>query len=1095
MRNLKKFLALVLAMMMTLSLMVTVNASSFEDYDSIGDTYKEAVNVLSALDIIKGYGEDDPNEGKFLPKNPITRAEVAAMLYRIAHNDPDESQASIYKDYNWFPDVKPNNWFAGVVNYCANATYLKGYPDGSFGPGKNVTGYEVLAMVLRVVGYGQNGEFEGSGWQIRTASYGRIAGLTKNIKEGTLGQPATREMVAEIMFQALQADLVEYNMFQSYHPAKELLPNNAETREAYADALEDGRLELPLNTDLMYVNYGIVGKSKNLSFDDFGRPSVAWVRDESTDVTVCSDHTGAVAEKHGDAEKYVPNAALETETGVIAFTVRMPAVKTYDNAVTECQVAKDVTGDKTLDWKNIAEVLNGNGEATLDGTSGTALGKTHTMDYDAADFGTSAVDHKDGTTFDALHTSDKWIGATGRTTEIYDVRGYNVVDKNGETQSYIFVYADTFLGEVTNITEAILDPNDHVIKPATATVKLGNNAGGTDALVTLSVTTGVSSYKVGDLVLIQTVDGGDTTAIDGIQKLPVGAKVPAKPEDVPQTADNFGDCADVGRADIKRVTIQATVGLQDDKTGIISTDSETIYASNTFLAAKNANAPTVLKDWYDVDVATNGITNSMIGRTYDLVLDQHGYIVGMKEVLTIDSTVGVITGIDTDRAGMGKYVSVVEAYMTDGSTKTFNVINMTEDEFDKIAIAPATINTKAFEFFANSAAADDIWAESGLYGEAMGVGSLVMFKQCRVDGVDVWYFADTSDLTTPDNSTTGNKFLWNAAGTDSKKFGAVGKPLTKDTGAIKTGNALTLETVLDLDGNPTNISKQLDNKSIVFVAEPEYAYNSGNANEGKNSVKYNVFEGFKKLPTITAGNNVASADPAITANTYSNILYQQLIHNPEYVLVYPQNLAVEYIIRGQSTITVDDSYLVLSRGATYATYSEYNVLKNGEKTTLSVSNSNDTLNLAIETAMTTGKLLTVTGRNGAGHVISVETVAALAQGGNDVAIDNCGGVANATGADPLVEGANTVLFGENDGVLNFVDAGGTTNRVDNKALTVADNCTVQLVNLGTGAVKDINMSVAKTYINKESTKLQDYCDFTFELDQYGYVCSLYVIEQ
>ncbi len=1085
MRNLKKFLALVLAMMMTLSLMVTVNASSFEDYDSIGDTYKEAVNVLSALDIIKGYGEDDPNEGKFLPKNPITRAEVAAMLYRIAHNDPDESQASIYKDYNWFPDVKPNNWFAGVVNYCANATYLKGYPDGSFGPGKNVTGYEVLAMVLRVVGYGQNGEFEGSGWQIRTASYGRIAGLTKNIKEGTLGQPATREMVAEIMFQALQADLVEYNMFQSYHPAKELLPNNAETREAYADALEDGRLELPLNTDLMYVNYGIVGKSNNLSFDDFGRPSVTWVRDESGDVTVCSDHAAGT---HGDAEKYVPNAALETETGVIAFTVRMPAVKTYDNAVTECQVAKDINHDKTLDWKNIAEVLNGNSEATV-----PSIGKTHTMDYDAADFGTDAVDHKDGTTFDALHTSDKWIGATGRTTEIYDVRGYNVVDNAGtpNEQSYVFVYIDTFLGEVTNITEAILDPNDHVIKPATATVKLGNNAGGTDALVTLSVTTGVSSYKVGDLVLIQTVNGGGATAIDGIQQLPVGAKVPATPEDVPDEATQFVDCADVGRADIKRVTIKATVGLQDDKMGIISTDSETIYASNTFLAAKNANAPTVLKDWYDVDVATNGITNSMIGRTYDLVLDQHGYIVGMKEVLTIDSTVGVITGIDTDRAGMGKYVSVVEAYMTDGSTKTFNVIDMTQTEFDKIATAPATINTKAFKFFANSAAADNIWADGATYGDKMGVGSLVMFKQCRVDGVDVWYFADTSDLTAPTDAADTNKFLWNAAGTASKDFGAVGKPLTKDTGAVKTGNALTLETVLDLNGNPTNISKQLDNKSIVFVAEPEYAYNTGNANEGKNSVKYNVFEGFKKLPTITAGNNLASANPTINADTYSNILYQQLIHNPEYVLVYPQNLAVEYIIRGQSTITVDDSYLVLSRGATYATYSEYNVLKNGEKTTLSVSNSNDTLNLAIEKAMTTGKLLTVTGRNGAGHVISVETVAALAQGGNNVAIDNCGGVMSGKNKlDPLVVSANTVLFSENDGVLNFVDYDGGNDI----ALTVADNCTVQLVNLGTGAVKDISLGVAKVYINKEGDA-NNFCDFTFELDQYGYVCSLYVIEQ
>ena len=40
MRNLKKFLALVLAMMMTLSLMVTVNASSFKDDDDINPVYE-----------------------------------------------------------------------------------------------------------------------------------------------------------------------------------------------------------------------------------------------------------------------------------------------------------------------------------------------------------------------------------------------------------------------------------------------------------------------------------------------------------------------------------------------------------------------------------------------------------------------------------------------------------------------------------------------------------------------------------------------------------------------------------------------------------------------------------------------------------------------------------------------------------------------------------------------------------------------------------------------------------------------------------------------------------------------------------------------
>lgn len=1081
MRNLKKFLALVLAMMMTLSLMVTVNASSFKDDDDITAVYGEAIDVLTELGVVKGYGEDDPNEGKFLPKNNITRAEVAAIMYRIVTGDVNDANVHLYKYDSEFTDVNSDNWFAPYVNFCANNELVKGRGNGKFDPKANITGYEALVMILRAIGYNNPSEFTNpSTWRTKASGYGMKHGLTENIQEGSLGAFATREVVAEIMFKGLLAPMQNYSILTNY--TTDLLVDASEVNTDPANRIY--KADVP-NT-LMYQTFKIVGKSSTLTFDKFGRPTVMWVKDLSDDTV----ENGGKYILNANSAVAATKAKLEGADQA-KVSLNMTPVKTYTDAVTECQVAKDVTGDKTLDWKNIAEVLNGNGETGFGGTTGTTLGKTHTLAVTGTEFTNKGVNHADGQTFDALHTSDKWIGATGRTTEIYDVRGYNVVNNSGDVQSYIFVYADTFLGEVTNITEAILDPNDHVIKPATATVKLGNNAGGTDALVTISMTTGVSSYKVGDLVLIQTVNGGGgATAIDGIQQLPVGAKVPATPEDVPDEDTQFVDCADVGRADIKRVTIKATVGLQDDKMGIISTDSETIYASNTFLAAKGAGAPTVLKNWYDVDVATNGITNSMIGRTYDLVLDQHGYIVGMKEVLTIDSTVGVITGIDTDRAGMGKYVSVVEAYMTDGSTKTFNVIDMTQTEFDKIDDAPATINTKAFKFFANSAAADDIWADGATYGDKMGVGSLVMFKQCRVDGVDVWYFADTSDLTAAE-------FLWDAAGNKAGTFGAVGAALDKDTGAVKTGNALTLETVLDL-GNATlagtKIPEQLDNKSIVFVADPEYAYNSGSANEGKNSVKYNVFEGFKKMPTITAAQVQAGGAAMTTGSTaaHVNILYQQLIHNPEYVLVYPQNLAVEYITRGQSTIIVDDSYLVLSRGATYATYSEYNVLKNGEKTTLSVSNSNDTLNLAIETAMTTGKLLTVTGRNGAGHVISVETVAALAQGGNDVAIDNCGGVMSAANTlNPLVTGADTVRFSENDGVLNFVDYGGGNNI----ALTVADDCTVQLVNLGTGAVKDINMSVAKTYIKKESNKLQDYCDFTFELDQYGYVCSLYVIEQ
>ena len=95
MRNLKKFLALVLAMMMTLSLMVTVNAATptdFSDGDKITDAYKEAVDVLSALKVVKG---DDRG---FRPGETITRAEVSAILYRIVQMINQEKWVSMSSD-------------------------------------------------------------------------------------------------------------------------------------------------------------------------------------------------------------------------------------------------------------------------------------------------------------------------------------------------------------------------------------------------------------------------------------------------------------------------------------------------------------------------------------------------------------------------------------------------------------------------------------------------------------------------------------------------------------------------------------------------------------------------------------------------------------------------------------------------------------------------------------------------------------------------------------------------------------------------------------------------------------------------------------
>ena len=210
---LKKVLSLVLCVAMLLSVMVMGTGAAFTDEDDFSPQYAEAAEVLTNLKVMQGY-----DDGSFLPQRNITRAQVATMIYRAATGDVNDTQVGQYVDYDQFNDVSATDWHAGYVNYCANAELIKGFTPDTFGPNKNVTGYQVLAMILRAVGYDQNDEFTGSGWEIRTASIAESLGILDNVQDATLGQPATRELVAELIFQAMIVPTVEYTVAFGYQP-------------------------------------------------------------------------------------------------------------------------------------------------------------------------------------------------------------------------------------------------------------------------------------------------------------------------------------------------------------------------------------------------------------------------------------------------------------------------------------------------------------------------------------------------------------------------------------------------------------------------------------------------------------------------------------------------------------------------------------------------------------------------------------------------------------------------------------------------------------------------------------------------------------
>ena len=225
MRNLKKFLALVLAMMMAMSLMITANAaneadnatSKYPDGDSVTTQFVEAVDVLSGMKVFKGR-----DTGDFAPADTITRAETAAIIYRLMTADVTDAQADLFRNVTHpFTDVKPSDWYAGYIGFLWNAGIIKGQTATTFNPYGKVTGYEALAMILRAVGYDQNHEFEGTNWVVNVASIAQRKGILKDVESANYGGPylysaARRDVVASLLFRtaAFVPQVIYTNAFQ-----------------------------------------------------------------------------------------------------------------------------------------------------------------------------------------------------------------------------------------------------------------------------------------------------------------------------------------------------------------------------------------------------------------------------------------------------------------------------------------------------------------------------------------------------------------------------------------------------------------------------------------------------------------------------------------------------------------------------------------------------------------------------------------------------------------------------------------------------------------------------------------------------------------
>ncbi len=311
----KKLLAMVLALVMTLSLAVSANAA-FKDVKDIDETYAEAVEVLTGMKVFKGY-----EDGSFLPKNAITRAEVAAIVYRIYTTDVKDTYVKNYETYNKFADMAGAGWAKGYIGYCANAALVKGYPDGNFKPSGKVTGYEVLAMILRAVGYDQKGEFTGADWALHVAEIAEQNKILKNVKGVDLNAPATRELVSELLFQSIQVPMVTYTAAFGYQ-------NVSLTGDKDKNLLKN-------NATLGYKNFGLIcGEDE----DEWGRPTKVWANDVN------------------ESGKYENNKDSEYATIAYKADASFQAATAQCDILKELGTKKDVKGDLIVNGQKLDAV-------------------------------------------------------------------------------------------------------------------------------------------------------------------------------------------------------------------------------------------------------------------------------------------------------------------------------------------------------------------------------------------------------------------------------------------------------------------------------------------------------------------------------------------------------------------------------------------------------------------------------------------------------------------------------------------------------------------------------------------------------------------
>ena len=312
----KKFLSLVLALVMTMSL-VTVSAGAKDFSDNSKIAYKEAVDVMSAVKVIDGY-----TDGSFNPSATLTRGAAAKIICNLILGPTTAS--ALVADAAPYSDVPTNHTFAGYIAYCQKTGIISGYADGTFKPANSLTGYAFMKMLLGALGYKAEQEgYTGANWSIQVAKRALNVGLNDDLNGSFNGVKAvTREEACLYAFNTLKATMVEYEKNSTVTVGNITIKDTSTAKEMTNTGKTDGNIDK--DGKMQFAEKYFTDLKMFSATDDFSRPATQW--------KIKAEEVG----------KYTDTPDL-----------------TYTKAVKAGDIYKDLALGSTIDKKDVTVYING----------------------------------------------------------------------------------------------------------------------------------------------------------------------------------------------------------------------------------------------------------------------------------------------------------------------------------------------------------------------------------------------------------------------------------------------------------------------------------------------------------------------------------------------------------------------------------------------------------------------------------------------------------------------------------------------------------------------------------------------------------------